>query len=246
MMGLRWPAGDGVVPEGVRLLDADPDLGLGLRKAELVRARELVVPGLRASRGLWPPPERLRTAMGVLVLDGILTATGCTFARDDVRLLGPGDTIAAATLTDRDVAWRVLEPVFLAVLDQRFVSAVQQWPALLTGLTRRLFESQREEHIHAAICAMPRVEERILALLCHLALRWGRVTLDGVTLTLPVTHESLGALIGARRPTVSLALVALTQQELIRRREDGTWLLPPDCREWPTTGIPRARPRLAA
>ena len=84
---------------------------------------------------------------------------------------------------------------------------------------------------------MPRVEERILALLCHLANRWGHVTRDGVTLNLPITHEVLGLLIGARRPTVSLALRALTDQNLLRRRDD-LWVLPRHSNSWPESGIP--------
>ena len=132
------------------------------------------------------------------------------------------------------------------VLDDRFVLAARRWPVLMTGLAHRLFEAQHEQHTRTAIGAMPRVEERILALLCHLAGRWGHVTANGVTLSLPVTHETLGALIGARRPTVSLALVALDQQRLLSRREDRTWLLPADSVGWPTTGVPTSGRRLAA
>jgi CRP/FNR family transcriptional regulator, cyclic AMP receptor protein len=88
--------------------------------------------------------------------------------------------------------------------------------------------------------------QRILALLCHLALRWAHVTPDGVTLHLPLTHEMLGRLIGARRPTVSLALLALTDRGLVARRDEGIWLLPPECCGSPTTGVPRDRDSLAA
>jgi hypothetical protein len=42
---------------------------------------------------------------------------------------------------------------------------------------------------------------------------------------LPVRHGAIGRLIGARRPTVSLALKELATQGLIARRDDGTWLL---------------------
>lgn len=245
-MALRWPAPDDFPPERVRLLDVDPDLALGLSDAELAGARELVVPAFGALPGEWKPPERLGLGMGAVVLEGILMATGRTFGRDDVRLVGPGDMIATGVLTDRDAAWRVLEPARLAVIDERFALAARRWPALLAAFARRLFESQHEEHTRAAICAMPRVEDRILALLCHLALRWGRVTPDGVTLRLPITHEALGALIGARRPTVSLALMALIREQLVQRRDDGIWLLPAECCDWPTTGIPRGARSIAA
>jgi CRP/FNR family cyclic AMP-dependent transcriptional regulator len=230
----------------VRLLDLEPDLAEGLSDAERVVAARLLMRALRVPAGPWSPPEPLHGAMGMVVLSGQLIRTGRTFARPDVQLLGPGDVAECRILADSHGEWRALEQAQLAVLDDRFVLAARRWPVLMTGLAHRLFEAQHEQHTRTAIGAMPRVEERILALLCHLAGRWGRVTANGVTLSLPVTHETLGALIGARRPTVSLALLALDQQQLLSRREDRTWLLPADSVQWPTTGVPFGRPRLAA
>ena len=242
----RWSAADGVAWEGLRLLEADPDLAPGMPDADRAQAQAVLVPALRAERGPWVPPERLGAAIVVVVLEGLLVARGVTYARDDAQLVGPGDTLDGRLLADRSVRWRALEPMRLAVLDERFVLAARRWPALLTGLTRRLLDCQRNRQTRAAICAMPRVEERVLALLSHLALQWGHVTPDGVTLQLPLTHELLGALIGARRPTVSLALTSLAQEGLVSRRDDGTWLLPLTCREWPETGVPRDRGAMAA
>jgi len=222
---------------GVRLLDVDPDFAVGPVDRDLLGPRGLVVPGLRLAGGRWAPPDGLGGVIGIVVLDGVLVRAGTTFARPDARLLGPGDMIDGRTLTNPAAAWRVLESAHLAVLDSEFVLAARRCPALIIGLARRLSDAQQEQHIRAAICAMPRVEERILALLCHLAHRWGHVTPDGVTLTLPITHELLGSLIGARRPTVSLALRALDEQRLLRRREE-IWILSPDCSTWPTSGIP--------
>jgi CRP/FNR family cyclic AMP-dependent transcriptional regulator len=229
----------------VRLLDLEPDLASGLSDGERLKAVRLLVPALRVPVGPWSPPEELYGAMGMVVLAGQLIRTGRTFGRPDIQLLGPGDLAECRVLADSQGTWRVLERAQLAVLDDRFVLAARRWPALMTGLAHRLFEAQQEQHTRTAIGAMSRVEERILALLCHLAGRWGHVTADGVTLTLPVTHETLGALIGARRPTVSLALLALDQQRLLTRREDRTWVLPADSVQWPTTGVPSSRPRLA-
>jgi CRP/FNR family cyclic AMP-dependent transcriptional regulator len=231
--------------DSVRLLLLEPDLASGLSEAERASAARLVVRALHVAPGEWSPPEALRDAMGMLVVAGQLTRMGRTFARRDVQLLGPGDVAECRVLPDSDGQWRALGWAHLAVLDERFVLAARRWPALMTGLAHRLFEAQHEQHTRAAICAMPRVEERILALLCHLAGRWGQVTTEGVTLTLPVTHEVLGALIGARRPTVSLALLALDQQQLLQRREDRTWLLPTASVQWPTTGVPDGREGLA-
>ena len=240
--GLRDPSMWGTVP----LLDLEPDLAAGLSDAERVVAGRILMRALRFPAGPWSPPDAVHGAMGMVVLSGQLIRTGCTFARPDVQLLGPGDLAECRVLADSHGKWRALAQAHLAVLDDRFVVAARRWPVLMTGLAHRLFEAQQEQHTRAAIAAMPRVEERILALLCHLASRWGHVTANGVTLSLPVTHETLGALIGARRPTVSLALLALDQQQLLSRREDRTWLLPADSVQWPTTGIPMGRPKLAA
>jgi Crp-like helix-turn-helix protein len=40
-----------------------------------------------------------------------------------------------------------------------------------------------------------------------------------------LTHATLGRLIGARRPTVSLALKDLASRGLLERRSDGAWIL---------------------
>jgi hypothetical protein len=57
-----------------------------------------------------------------------------------------------------------------------------------------------------------------------LAESWGRVTPAGTTLPLSLTHDALGALIGARRPTVTLALRELTERGAVIRQDQG-WLL---------------------
>ena len=229
----------------VRLLDVEPDLAAELSDAERARASRIALRAIRVEAGRWSPPEALHQAMGVVVMSGQLIRTGHTFARPDIHLLGPGDVAECRSLSQSQGRWRALRPAQLAILDDRFVLAARRWPALMTGLAHRLFEAQEEQHTRAAICAMPRVEERLLALLCHLAGRWGHVTTEGVTLTLPVTHELLGALIGSRRPTVSLALKSLEQQLLLVRRDDGTWVLPADATEWPTSGTPDCRPMKA-
>ena len=222
----------------VDLFDADPDFAVGLLDRARLGPAGLLVPSLRPAAGPWAPADRLAHAVAVVVLDGILVGAGTTFGRPDSRLLGPGDTLDGPTLTNPDTVWRTLTPAHLAVLDRTFVLAARRCPTLIVALARRLSEAQQEQHIRAAICAMPRVEERILALLCHLAHRWGHVTPDGVTLALPITHQLLGSLIGARRPTVSLALRTLGDQRLLRRRDD-LWILPLDCDTWPASGVPR-------
>jgi CRP/FNR family cyclic AMP-dependent transcriptional regulator len=231
----------------VRLLDVEPDFAAGLTEAQLASARRhLLVPALRLSPGLWAPPETLHRAIGVVLTTGMVIRHGTTFARPDIQVFGAGDVIDGRVFSAAEARWQVLEPVDLAVLDDRFVRVARHWPALFTALARRLFDAQHEHHTQALICAMPRVEERILGLLGHLAHRWGRVTAAGITLALPVTHEVLGILIGARRPTVTLALKALAEEGRLTRLKDGSWLLAADCDGWSTAGIPAPTPPMAA
>jgi len=58
----------------------------------------------------------------------------------------------------------------------------------------------------------------------HLAERWGRVGRDGVTITLPLTHELLAKLVGAARPSVTTALGDLAARGLLTRDQD-SWRL---------------------
>jgi CRP/FNR family transcriptional regulator, cyclic AMP receptor protein len=230
----------------VRLLDVEPELGEWLRPAERADARRFAVPTLSASTGTWTPPAALVHALCGIILEGVLVRTSSAFGRSEVGLAGPGDVVDGRLLAARGVSWRALVPVRVGLLDQRFLVAARRWPALMTGITRRLLDGQEEQRTRAAICTMPRVEERLLALLCHLACRWGRVTPAGVSLAVPMTHELLGGLVGARRPTVTLAITALREEGLLERRADGTWLLPRGCPEWPSAGVPGLRRPLAA
>lgn len=213
--------------DGVRLVDAEPSLAEGLSPEELDFARRhLVVPAISIAPGRWEPGAELGEAMAVLVLDGMLLRDGITAGRPDVLCFGPGDFIDPRLLVDPSGTWKVLDAAEVALLDSRVVAVARRCPELFGRLVQRLFDGHAEQHVLAAVRSLPRVEERILALLGHHASRWGRVTRDGITLVFPVTHELLGRLVGARRPTVSLALSELRDQRLLGRLPDGRWLLP--------------------
>jgi hypothetical protein len=53
-----------------------------------------------------------------------------------------------------------------------------------------------------------------------------------------ITHELIGQLIGAQRPTVSLALQGLAGEGLMQRTSRGTWILRHNSRE----ALPDVRP----
>jgi len=75
-----------------------------------------------------------------------------------------------------------------------------------------------------AIIHHPRVDVRLHMLLWELADRWGTVHPDGVHVPLHLTHETLGELVAARRPTVSKALRELAERGIATWDGDH-WLL---------------------
>jgi CRP-like cAMP-binding protein len=79
--------------------------------------------------------------------------------------------------------------------------------------------------VHLAIAQLNRVDLRVLALLWHLAERWGVVAADGVVVPLRLTHATLGRFVGAQRPTVTLALQQLSEAGDLARRPDGAFVL---------------------
>jgi hypothetical protein len=66
------------------------------------------------------------------------------------------------------------------------------------------------------------------------------VTLDGVVVPVRLTHEMIGRLVGAHRPSVTTALTQLTRTGRIRRLPHG-WLLLGDPPAAPMPEVPRGR-----
>jgi hypothetical protein len=121
-------------------------------------------------------------------------------------------------------SYRVNGELRLAMLDERVLLAARRFPNLVAGLQTRMGEQHQRLATQLAICQLPRVEDRVLALLWLLAETWGRVTPSGTVVPLALTHDALGELVGARRPTVTLALKELADRGALFR-QDGQWLL---------------------
>jgi CRP-like cAMP-binding protein len=83
-----------------------------------------------------------------------------------------------------------------------------------------------------ALSHLTRVEDKLLATLWHLAGSWGRVTADGVTMPFRLTHEVLGEIIGAQRPSVTQAMGQLQQRGEVIRMADGRYLLTGEPEGW--------------
>jgi len=233
-------------PSTVGLLEIEPDIGSFLTSEERAAVSEAVsVPVATVLKGdftLLGEPE----SFAAVVLDGMLLQRLQVGHRVASRLLGPGDilavggTVRSALL--REAECRAAAPSKLALLDDGVFSAARRWPRLMAGLNARIGDQSERLAIQLVICQLPRVEDRLLALLWLLAESWGRVTPMGTLVPVSLTHDALGELIGARRSTVTLALNELTERGAIVR-QDGSWLLlesPPEpIGEMPSVPEPR-------
>jgi CRP/FNR family cyclic AMP-dependent transcriptional regulator len=219
----------------VRLLVADPELGEGIPPQQLELAtRSLVVPLVEGAPGEEATlSERFQSPrpLAALVLQGLLLRETEVAGSAAAELLGSGDVLMPDNRPVADlmpggasVDWRLLSPVRLALLDAAFLERAAHWPAVGWQLTRRTLGRGQASAVQLAICSRPRVEDRLMLLMWHLARRWGRVTPDGVRLELPLTHAVLGKLVGAHRPSVTTALGSLVDRGLVVREEDG-WVL---------------------
>jgi len=231
----------------IALLAADAGFSRGIPAADLGLAeRVLVLPRLDLDTGGWMPSTSAdgdAPALALLV-DGLVGRHVALGERVATQLLGPGDvfdpwTATADDLLPRSVRWSALAPATIAVLDGRFATAAQRWPVLSHTAQSRLAALGERLGVHLAICQLPRVEQRVLALMWHLAERFGRVAPDGVVLGLRLTHRMIGELVGAQRPTISLALTSLLEDGLVVRRGDGTFVLDAASRGmFAPTGVP--------
>jgi CRP/FNR family cyclic AMP-dependent transcriptional regulator len=214
-----------------RLLCEDPELASGIPREERRRAEQLVVAETTHLAAGAPVPETPRGSSGFVVLEGLLVREVTLAGRRSTEVLGAGDVICPVqrrvSVVPHDVRWHVAVPAVLACLDERFAMAARRWASLSAVIQGRLTVQGERQAVQLAIARLPRVEQRVLAVLWTLAERWGRVTPDGYVVPLRLTHESLGRMVGAQRPTVSLALTELTEQGSVLRRQDGSWLLSP-------------------
>jgi CRP/FNR family transcriptional regulator, cyclic AMP receptor protein len=218
----------------IHLLRADPDLGRGLSAARAASGKaELAAPVVDLAPGSWSARELLadKHVWGASVLDGALLRDVVLMGIACSELIGPGDVFSPLDLdveermVPSDVAWSALEPTRLVLLDEQLAQQLSAWPEVFTELFDRKAARSFRLSVQMAICQLPRVEMRLLLMLWHLAERWGHVGVDEVVMPLSLSHRLLGQLVGARRPTVTLALARLDDAGLVHRQGDGTWVL---------------------
>jgi CRP-like cAMP-binding protein len=217
------------------LLDLDRDLARDLPEEDERRAREdLVADVLRVDTGSWDPgpsSEPAQGGIGLFIASGFLVRSVTLGHRSAGELLGPGDVVrpwqedeprSSYPLTSR---WRALSPARLAVLGPEATGALCGFPSIIAQLSERLASRTRRQAGYQVISQLAAVEHRILLALWHMADEFGRVRTDGVHVPIPMTHEVLGMLIGARRPTVTGALGVLNERGLVHVTRREGWLL---------------------
>ena len=217
----------------VRVLEADPELGAGIPVAQW----PLAVGASRApvfdfEPGPWrfaPRPDP--GALGVLVLKGLIIIQIHAEARSHIELLGEGDVIGPWVGSGMDltlpsiVTATVVSRARVALLGRQFALRTARWPEIHAALMRRLIVRARRLSQQSAINALSRIEDRLEVTLWDLALRFGRVTPDGIMLDLPLTHSQVADMVAAQRPSVSTAFSRLQDRGRIVHAARHRWLM---------------------
>jgi CRP-like cAMP-binding protein len=230
----------GVRASRLSLFDIDADFAGGLDGGEFeVARRALLVRTAAVARGEWDPPRTASaSALGILIVDGILVRE--LSLGESIRyaeLLGPGDLIRpwqqddAGGLLPWRCSWRAAESCTIAELGPEIARAAARWPEVTAALTSRAIDRSRRQAIAAAIPSLVRIRDRVVVLFAHLAERWGHVTCEGIILRAPLTHQLIASLTATRRPSVTTALSALNEQGLVTRRDEHEWMIDHGIRE---------------
>lgn len=215
-------------PGRVSIMELDLALTEALddKDADLAR-RYAGTPLLTAPPGLWDPCDLVPESCTVLlIVEGLVARETTVGNAHALELFGTEDVVRPCSTTLEEgtsETWRVLQPALVAVLDEGFMNVAMRIPGLSRALLERSLECSHNQSRQLAITTMPRVEDRIVALFSLLAARWGKVVPGGLRVPVALTHETLGVLVGARRPTVTLAVSALREREVLLRTPDGGW-----------------------
>ena len=219
----------------VCVLDALPDVAAVLGEDELERARaELVAPLIEHAEGDWPEPAPEvfdPLAIGLIVVDGLMarhvrlgeTRTTEVVGRGDV--FRPPDLEGGPPQLPAGIEFTVLAPTRLALLDREVTAAVCRWQPVVTSIVTAAVRRSFGLAELLALSHLRRVDARLVVLFWQLAYRFGRVGRDGVSVPLKLTHETLGHVVGAQRPSVTTALSQLEASGRVSRRDGGGWLL---------------------
>ena len=222
--GRRGPAGP-VVQLDAQLRERRSAFDTDAARRLVARVRH-VARGPFDAAAIVPDPA---DSLGLLVLDGLI-ALGLDAGRAQVSwLIGPGDLIRPwdmrETCLTEQTRWHALTNTRVALLDGDFSRRTGGIPVIARSVVAKAAQTSQWLLAKSLIVSAPVIEERLLLLFALLAERWGKVRSEGVWLELPLTHEMLARMSGARRPSVSTALRSLGDAGLVESMHRGCWLL---------------------
>ncbi len=212
----------------ISVLRADPGLAGGLEGRALAQARSAAVaPLLSIGEGPWPDSAEMSLSggLGFLVVRGTAIRDVRLRNRHSIEFLGPGDLLRPWDLDEERMSpipaegcFHVIQRLRLAVLNREFGLRIGAWPELSAAIISRALHRARRLTYEMAAAQNGSTEERLWLILWHLADRWGTVSPAGVRLDLPgLTHDRLAALVGVRRPSVTLALSRMREVGVLGR-----------------------------
>lgn len=198
-----------VADRAASLLDVDPSLAvtLGMRRAAHIGLSP-VLPVIALPAGSWTPPAPELLGAGtraLVVLSGLLA---CVRG----RLAGPGDVVTPWDAADD---WTACTPVRLAVIGEPYRTALHEWPDATRHLLERVVASEPWRRYEP-------VDERVPALLWHLAARWGEPHPRGVRLPASVDAWAVAQIcrLGGEE-----TVAALARAEGLDREDPRGWVL---------------------
>jgi hypothetical protein len=179
--------------------------------------------------------------LGLLVVDGLALVQVAAGRAPIGWLVGSDDLVRPWEMTEVSLlttaSWQALSPLRVALLDADFARRVAGLGSVADALTARAVQTSHWLFAKSLVTGTSVIEERLLLLFALLGERWGKATSAGVLVAMPLTHQVLATLVGARRPSVSTALRGLSAAGLLQRTTEG-WLL---CRTAPRGPPPRPR-----
>jgi hypothetical protein len=219
--------------ERVSLLDVKLELTRYLTQDDRAELVGISLPVVTIDEGQLEIGTLLAThnAFGATVVDGLVMNALSVGEHAGIQLLGPGDLLVPAGELFPEwlegIESRTAGSVRLGLLGVELLAAAVRWPRIIQGLYACVGDQLQRLTAQLVICQLPRVDDRVLAMLWLMSESWGQVTPSGVRLPMTLTHETLGALVGAARPTVTLALRKLTADGAIVHQDAGWLLLEP-------------------
>ena len=186
------------------------------------------LPEIGLEPGRWQLPEGGSDELGYLVISGMLLRRLTLEGGNSVELLGVGDLLLPwreerASFSRSE--WQVVNRTRLAILDFRAGSSLSHSPPAAAAIAARAIDRSRALALQSAIMSIVGIEERLWALLWTLAERWGTMVSGGAEVRVNVPQSVLAEMVGARRPTVSLALGSLSGRGRLVAPEPGRWVL---------------------